>query len=289
MAAQSIPLSSCIVMSSDSSAGSYDFAALGVESGELERLQLQARRSAELELQLLRRMGLKDGLDVLDLACGPGVITRLIAESHPSSRVTAMDLNEALLEQAKTEAAAVGLNTIHFVRGDVYQPPLPAASFDFIYARLLFQHLDQPIRALDQVRRLLKPGGRLCIMDIDDDWLTLVPEPKGFRAFTQAAGRAQAALGGNRRIGRELGRLMEQSGFVNVHLNVETISSRQLGMRAFLEITLGFKRLLLQGDELEAALTTLAQADALIDTPDAWALVGVFLATGEVSSDASDR
>ena len=82
--------------------------------------------------------------------------------------------------------------------------------------------------------------------------------------------------------------MMEQSGFVNVHLNVETISSRQLGMRAFLEITLGFKRLLLQGDELESALTTLAEADALIDTPDAWALVGVFLATGEVSSDAPD-
>ena len=274
-----------MAMSSDSSAGSYDFASLGVESGELERLQLQARRSAELELQLLRRMGLKDGLDVLDLACGPGVITRLIAESHPSCRVTAMDLNEALLEQAKTEAAAVGLKAIDFVRGDVYQPPLPAASFDFIYARLLFQHLDQPIRALDQVRRLLKPGGRLCIMDIDDDWLTLVPEPDGFPAFTQAAARAQAALGGNRRIGRELGLLMEQSGFVNVQLNVETISSRQLGMRAFLEITLGFKRLLLQGDELEAAQRTLADSNALIDAPDAWGLVGVFLATGEVSSE----
>ena len=274
-----------MAMQSDSSAGSYDFAALGEESGELERLQLQARRSAELELQLLRRMGLKDGLDVLDLACGPGVITRLIAESHPSSRVTAMDLNEALLEQAKSEAVAVGLNTIHFMRGDVYQPPLPEASFDFIYARLLFQHLDQPSKALDQVRRLLKPGGCLCIMDIDDDWLTLVPEPEGFRAFTQAAARAQAKQGGNRRIGRELGRLMQQSGFLNVHLNVETITSRQLGMRAFLDITLGFKRLLLQGDELEAALRTLADADALIDAPDAWALVGVFLATGEVSSE----
>ena len=77
-----------MVMSSDSSAGSYDFAALGVESGELERLQLQARRSAELELQLLRRMGLKDGLDVLDLGTLL-VYARRLTRASCASRVCA--------------------------------------------------------------------------------------------------------------------------------------------------------------------------------------------------------
>jgi len=64
-------------------------------------------------------------------------------------------------------------------------------------------------------------------------------------------------------------------------VHVETISSRQLGMRAFLDITLGFKRLLLSGEELNQASATLSEAEALIDDPQAWALVGVFLATGQ--------
>lgn len=267
-------------MAAASSAGSYDFAALGTDSGELDRLQLQASRSAQLELALLERLGLRDGQAVLDLACGPGVISRLIAETHPACQVTAMDLSAELLDAARAEAAAAGLERIRFVQGDVYAPPLESGQFDFIYARLLFQHLEDPLRALQAVRPLLRPGGRLCIMDIDDDWLTLVPEPQGFQAFTEAAARAQAQRGGNRRIGRQLGRLLEAAGYSDVALHVETVSSRQLGMRAFLDITLGFKRLLLSGAELEAAADTLAAADALVDDPQAWALVGVFLASG---------
>ncbi|WP_438982522.1 class I SAM-dependent methyltransferase [Vulcanococcus sp.] len=267
-------------MAAASSAGSYDFNALGTASGELDRLQLQARRSAELERSLLLQMGLQDGQDVLDLACGPGVISRLIAETHSASRVTAMDLNGDLLAAARQEAAAAGLQRITFVQGDVYAPPLEPGRFDFIYARLLFQHLEDPLRALQAVRALLKPGGKLCIMDIDDAWLTLVPEPKGFRAFTKAAAQAQARQGGNRNIGRELGRLLEAADFSDVEVHVETVSSRQLGMRAFLDITLGFKRLLLAGDELDAAASTLAAADALVDDPQSWAFVGVFLASG---------
>ena len=107
-----------------------------------------------------------------------------------------------------------------------------------------------------------------------------MPEPKGFAEFTDRVARAQARRGGDRHVGRQLGRLLEQSGYCNVDLHVETMTSRQLGMKAFLDITLGFKRLLLEGGELEAAQETLSAADALLEDPNAWALVGVFLARG---------
>lgn len=269
-----------LMTTTPNAAGSYDFTALGDESGELERLQLQAQRSAQLELQLLERMGLADGQVVLDLACGPGVISRLIAQAHPNSRVTAMDLNGELLTAAREEAATAGLASIRFLQGDVYAPPLEQGQFDFIYARLLFQHLEKPLQALEAIRALLKPGGVLCIFDIDDSWLTLVPEPEGFASFTTHAARAQERRGGNRQIGRQLGRLLEESGYAPVDVHVETVTSRQLGMRAFLDITLGFKRLLLEGEELESARATLEAADALVDDPRAWAFVGVFLARG---------
>ena len=266
--------------STSNAAGSYDFNSFGKGSGELERLQLQAQGSARLELQMLERMGLADGQVVLDLACGPGVISRLIAQAHPQSRVTAMDLNGELLSAARQEATMAGLTSIRFLQGDVYAPPLEQGQFDFIYARLLFQHLEEPLRALEAIRTLLKPGGVLCVFDVDDSWLTLVPEPEGFATFTTHAGRAQARRGGNRQIGRQLGQLLEESGYNQVDVHVETVTSRQIGMRAFLDITLGFKRLLLEGEELEAACATLDAADALVDDPSAWAFVGVFIARG---------
>ena len=111
-------------------------------------------------------MGLQDGQEVLDLACGPGVISRLIAEAHPASRVTAMDLNGELLNAARQEVAAAGLEQITFVQGDVYAPPLEPGRFDFIYARLLFQHLEDPLRALQMhtqsTSRLLKAPNATC-------------------------------------------------------------------------------------------------------------------------------
>ena len=167
------------MVDSKGAAGSYDFTALGSESGELERLQLQASRSAHLELQMLQKMGLRDGQKVLDVACGPGVISRLIAKAHPASQVTAMDLNGELLDVARQQAISAGLEAIHFLQGDVYSPPLQDEQFDFIYARLLFQHLEHPLRALETIRKLLKPNGVLCVLDIDDSWLTLVPDRKG--------------------------------------------------------------------------------------------------------------
>lgn len=263
-----------------SSAGSYDFKAFEDGSGELERLQLQAQSSARLELHLLERMGLRDGQNVLDLACGPGLITRLIAQAHPLSKVTAMDLSEDLLDVARQGAAAVGLTSIHFQQGDVYAPPLAEGQFDFIYARLLFQHLEDPIRALMAIRLLLRPGGVLCILDVDDRWLTLVPEPEGFSTLNARSARAQAGLGGNRQIGPQLGRLLEQSGYDRVDMHVETLSSRQLGMRDFLEITLAFKPALLEGEEREEATRVLQAAEALVEDPDAWAFVGIFMARG---------
>jgi hypothetical protein len=63
-------------------------------------------------------------------------------------------------------------------------------------------------------------------MDIDDAWLSLVPEPAGFQVFIEAAARAQARQGGNIRIGRELGQLLEAAGYSDVAVHVEMVNSR---------------------------------------------------------------
>lgn len=261
-------------------AGSYNFNDLGKGGEELKRLQLQASASIDLEISMLTNKGLKKGDKILDLACGPGVITRQLAKNDPTANITGMDLNLKLLEIAQSEAKKNNINSIDFIHGDVYEPPLKDSQFDFIYARLLFQHLKDPEKALKAIYRLLKPGGRICIFDIDDDWLSLHPEPDGFKTFTETVGEIQSRKGGNRKIGRQLGSLVESSGYKNVVVDVQTISSRDIGMKAFLDITLGFKSRMLSDIDLAKSKKTLTETESLITNPSAWAFVGVFIATG---------
>ena len=261
-------------------AGSYNFNDIGKGGEELKRLQLQASASIDLEISMLINKGLKKGDKILDLACGPGFITRKLAKNDPTAEITGMDLNLELLEFARSEAKRNSLNSINFIHGDVYEPPLKENQFDFIYARLLFQHLKEPKKALNAIYRLLKPGGRICIFDVDDDWLSLHPEPSGFKTFTETVGEIQSRKGGNRKIGRQLGFLVENSGFKNVAVEVQTISSRDIGMKAFLDITLGFKSRMLSEKDLVKSKITLTETERLIANPKAWAFVGVFIAIG---------
>ena len=261
-------------------AGSYNFNDIGKGGEELKRLQLQASTSIDLEISMLKNKGLKKGDKILDLACGPGVITTQLAKNDNTASITGMDLNQELLEFARSEAKRNNINSINFIHGDVYEPPLKDSQFDFIYARLLFQHLKKPKKALNAIYRLLKPGGRICIFDVDDDWLSIHPEPDGFKAFTETVGEIQRKKGGNRKIGRQLGSLIESSGYENVAVDVETISSRDIGMKAFLDITVGFKSRMLSGVDFAESKKTLNDIENLITNPRAWAFVGVFIATG---------
>jgi ubiquinone/menaquinone biosynthesis C-methylase UbiE len=261
-------------------AGSYDFGGFEENQGELERLKRQAAIAAELERSILQRVGLREGMTVMDLACGPGIVTGLLARMAAPGMVTGIDLNETLLDEAQAFAAAEGVENVRFRQGDVYALDEPHGHYDFIYARFLFQHLAEPQKALEQVLPLLKPGGKLCVLDIDDDWLSIYPEPEGFRSFTRRAAEGQNAYGGDRRVGRKLGHLLQNSGFTHVDETVITVTSRQIGMRNFLDITTGFKREQVPKEQAAEARRELENIYSLAEAGDAWGFVGVFVATG---------
>ena len=88
-------------------AGSYNFNDMGKGGEELRRLQLQASAAIDLEISMLTNKGLKKGDKILDLACGPGVITRQLAKNDPTASITGMDLNLELLEIAQSEAKKI--------------------------------------------------------------------------------------------------------------------------------------------------------------------------------------
>src|SRR5262249_43104230 len=101
---------------------------------------------------------------LLDVACGPGVVTAALASEAGS--VTAFDATEEMLEKAKARCAKAGLGNVAFRSGDDENLPFGNAEFDGVVTRLAIHHFANPQRALDEMFRVLRPGGAAVIVDV---------------------------------------------------------------------------------------------------------------------------
>ncbi|MGH7914112.1 MAG: class I SAM-dependent methyltransferase [Candidatus Binataceae bacterium] len=112
--------------------------------------------------RLIARLAGARPLDVLDVGCGTGFLSLLFAaQGH---RVTGVDVAPTMLARARDKAAAQGL-AIGFIEADVEMLDVPAASYDLIIERHVIWTLPNPVTALDTWCRLLRPGGRLILIE----------------------------------------------------------------------------------------------------------------------------
>lgn len=269
-----------------SASGSYELPSSPRDAqAELERLAAQARSGWDKEARMLSWFGLKDGLSVLELGSGPGFITRQLLPLVPNSPITCVEIDRTLLDQAELQLPPGASQRVRLVEGSVMAMPLEPEQFDLAYARLLFQHLPDPLGAAQEIWRVLKPGGKLIICDVDDGLFGLFQPPlPEFAPVLEAFGRAQAARGGNRQIGRRLWQTLKAAGFSQIELEVVASHSAEGGVAPFLRhidpdrmrslVTQG----LLAAEDLEryrAALTAFAAS------PDAYTLWLMVMICGE--------
>ncbi len=244
---------------------------------EIHRLFQQANVLLERELLLLRTLGLAPQHDVLEIGCGPGFLTGAVATLLPQGKATGLDLSSEMLAVARTVVAPEHPN-LSFEQGSAYELPFADDSFDFAYSRLVFQHLADPQAALAEARRVVKPGGMVCVVDIDDDWLTLHPHSPALERFTQRVIQAKEQQDGDRRVGRKLAWMMRRAGFSRVQQRVETFSSLEVGLEPFMHLTTWFKASLLDGATAQSMVEEIRAE--LAEAEDPVGLAGIFVAIG---------
>jgi ubiquinone/menaquinone biosynthesis C-methylase UbiE len=101
---------------------------------------------------------------LLDVACGPGVVTAAIAPGARS--VVALDATEQMLERARQRCAKAGLVNVDFKRGDAENLPFEDGQFDGAVSRFAIHHFADPQRALQEMFRVLCPGGTVVVVDV---------------------------------------------------------------------------------------------------------------------------
>jgi ubiquinone/menaquinone biosynthesis C-methylase UbiE len=217
-----------------SARGSYDPRQEGGGfATEVRRLEAQVAASWSQELRVLRAIGLTDGMRVLDLGCGPGYVSAALARAFPASHVTGIDHDATLLAMA-TELVNGTYPNVTFVEGRAEQMPGADARFDFAIARYVFQHLPEPVAVARELHRVLEPGGRVAVIDVDAAlWGLAEPSFPEVAPIYAKTGRAQAERGGDRLIGRRLHRILREAGFDDVQLDAFVYHSDDVGLDAF--------------------------------------------------------
>lgn len=112
---------------------------------------------------------------VLDVGCGLGETTRRLAELvGPDGSATGIDAAEGFVEQARAEARATGHTNVGYLTGDVQVADM-GDGYDLAFSRFGTMFFASPVAALRNVRRSLRPGGRLCMVvwrrKLDNEWL----------------------------------------------------------------------------------------------------------------------
>jgi ubiquinone/menaquinone biosynthesis C-methylase UbiE len=156
---------------------------------------------------------LRPGAAVLDVGCGPGTITRDLARLVAPGPTVGVDRSAEVVAEAEAGAPIAGLD---FRVGDAYALPFPDDSFDVVHAHQVLQHLADPVAALREWHRVLRPGGIVAARDGDYAsfvWHPADPRLDHWLALYRALARANS---GEPDAGRRLVGWVHEAGFVDV-------------------------------------------------------------------------
>ena len=209
---------------------------------ELARLEAQAAHIWPKEAEVLRRRGFPVDGRVLEVGCGPGFVTERLLKLVGNGSVTAIDNDPEMVTLARGRAE--GRERVEVLEGSAHALEFADATFQAATARLVLQHLPDPEAAVAELHRVLRPGGRLFVTDVDGGWqLVLHPEPPHLEEVAAAFDRLQSGRGGSPKIGRVLPRLLLDAGFTDLALDVVTIHSVIDGPQSIVEIIAGMATL----------------------------------------------
>lgn len=190
--------------------------------GHHESVVSQHRKRTAAEAAAFLLPHLRSGMRLLDVGCGPGSITVGLAEAVAPGDVVAIDLSADVLDEARAHAAEKGLSNVRFEHGDVYRLPWPDGSFDAVYAHQVLQHLERPIDALREMRRVLAKDGVLGVRDSDYGTSTWSPPNERIARWLDVYHAVARANGAEADAGRFLHGWLLGAGFDDVRVSGTT-------------------------------------------------------------------
>lgn len=251
----------------------------------IQHLRAQALLGWQKEARNLQRFGLSDGMRILEIGSGPGFVTEKLLELCRKSELTGLEVDPEMIARAKGFLSVEHRSRTQFMQASVMNTGLPDDQYDFAIARMIFLHLPDPAGAAREIYRVLRPGGKLVVIDVDDGIYGLIDPPiPEFPTVMRKLAQAQAARGGNRYIGRRLWRILNSARFINLELEAVVQHSDESGVNAF-RSQLDIRR---TSGLVKAGMITQQEyenlrvaADKFWDSPEAYVMMIFLMVCGE--------
>lgn len=165
----------------------------------------------------------KAGSRILEAGCGVGAQTKIIAGKNPNSQFVSIDISAESLAEARELIGTMPIHNVEFQHADIFKLPFPDDSFDHIFLCFVLEHLPNPHEALSHLKRVLKPGGTIMLIEGDHGSTYFHPDSEEAQKAIQCLVTLQQNAGGDPNIGRRLYPVLKQAG-----LNEIEVSPRQV-------------------------------------------------------------
>ena len=161
---------------------------------------------------------------VLDAGCGPGSITVGLAPRVLPGGVVGTDQDRRAVEAARQLAQSLALTDVSFVEADIHALPFADQAFDAVFMHAVVQHLHDPVAALREMHRVMRPGAVIGIGDADLSMDMLYPATAGMVRSMQLFAEVRRADGGTPDAGRRLRELLQLAGFTRCTASAKSIA-----------------------------------------------------------------
>jgi SAM-dependent methyltransferase len=162
---------------------------------------------------------------LLDVGCGPGAITLGLAEAVDPGDVVGIDTQGSQVERARTLASDRGVANVRFEVADIYHLPFLDGAFDVVFAHAVLMHLREPVQALHELRRVLRPGGIVGLRDPDWGVELFTPEMPLLEQFLALPARVRQHNGSDPFFGRQQRRCLFVAGFARAEAGASVSSA----------------------------------------------------------------
>jgi 2-polyprenyl-3-methyl-5-hydroxy-6-metoxy-1,4-benzoquinol methylase len=195
------------------------YAIRGGKEGK-ERLDLLARVTLPTTSQLLNAVGIGKGMRCLDVGCGGGHVTLLMARLvEPEGKVVGTDMDGEVIALARKDAVTAKLDNVEFRRADAAMCQA-TGEYDLVYARFLLSHLSEPEKCLEAVVTACNVKGLIVLEDVDFAGSFCYPFCAAYERYTQLYQDVVSRRGGDANIGPKLPGMLRKAGAKHVQLNV---------------------------------------------------------------------